>query len=106
MQMLTINVATPGSARALHAALSDFRTKRVELEDGGYQVEVALGNDRQIVDVLNAIELYVTRRRDGPARIGFNGHSYSLHPDPLPADRSEVPTPFSWGERRAGRLCG
>jgi hypothetical protein len=34
------------------------------------------------VEVLNAIEDYVTQRAAGPARLAFNGHKYALHAVP------------------------
>lgn len=83
MQTLTIEAATPDSALALHQALSGFRAELRVTDDGRSYVEVALGqSDREIVEVLNAIEDYVTQRAAGPARIGLNGHTYALHAVP------------------------
>ena len=88
---MTVSAATPESARALHTALSEFRTKLVELDAESYQVEIALLGDAEIVAVLGALEEYVTTRRDGPARIGLEGRTYTLHPD---SQVSELPEPF------------
>jgi hypothetical protein len=79
MQTLTIDAATADSAAALYSALSAFRTELVEWE-GRYRVEVSLGrSDREVVDVLNAIERFVNERHTGSARIKLNGHDYTLH---------------------------
>ena len=80
MQTITIEAATPESAAGLYEALSDFRVDLRETDDGRRYVEVDLRrDDREIVDVLNAIEDYVTHRACGPARVEFNGRSYALH---------------------------
>jgi hypothetical protein len=66
--------------------MTPFSTFHAELrvtDDGISCVEVALGQrDQRIVDVLNAIEDYVTQRATGPARIAFNGHKCPLHAVP------------------------
>ena len=83
MQTLTIEAATPDSALALHQALLGFRAELRVTDDGRSYVEVALGqSDREIVDVLNAIEDHVTERAAGPARVGLNGRAYALHAVP------------------------
>ena len=80
MQTLTIEVSTSERAHALHAALSQFRVELWEREDGPCRVEVELGRgDREIVDVLNAIERYLTERDEGAAHIQLNGREYTLH---------------------------
>jgi hypothetical protein len=83
MQTLTIAAASRESALGLNAALADFQTALIEKPDGRYDVEIVLGRgDREITEVLNAIELYVTRRAAGPAQIEMDGHSYVLHAAP------------------------
>jgi hypothetical protein len=83
MQTLTIEAVTPDSAFALYEALSGFRAELRATEDGRSYVEVTLGqSDREIVDVLNAIEDYVTQRATGPARVELNGRKYALHAVP------------------------
>jgi hypothetical protein len=80
MQMLTIAAASPQSARALVDALSEFQVELLERKYGRRDIVVELGgSDREIIDVLSAIEAYVTQRRDGPARIELNGRSYTMH---------------------------
>ena len=83
MQTLTIESLTPDTAFALRDALSRFRAELHVTEDGRSYVKVTLGqSDLEIVEVLNAIEDYVTQRATDPARIAFNGHKYALHAVP------------------------
>jgi hypothetical protein len=80
MQTLTIEAVTRESARDLQAALSAFRARLSEGDDGPCRVEVTLGRGgREIVDLLNAIEHYVTEHRAGATQIRLNDHSYTLH---------------------------
>jgi hypothetical protein len=83
MQSLTIEAATPDTAFALRDALSEFRAELRVTVDGRSYVEVTLGqSDLEIVEVLNAIEDYVTQRAAGLAgreRIAFNGRKHALH---------------------------
>jgi hypothetical protein len=66
MQSLTIEAVTPDTAFALRDALFGFRAELRVTEEGRSYVEVTLGqNDRKFVEVLNAIEDYVTRRAAG-----------------------------------------
>jgi outer membrane lipoprotein-sorting protein len=79
MQSLTIHAATAYSAQEIAAAMSQFDSDLTEA-NGNYEVTVTLrGGDREIVDVLNALELYVTARGNGPAQIEFGGRDYTLH---------------------------
>ena len=64
-------------------ALADFDAQLVETLDGHFQVVVALaGSDRRIVEALNALERYVTERGDGPAKLEYEGRTYTVHPEP------------------------
>lgn len=79
-QSLTVHAATAYSARAIAAALSQFDLEWAPV-DGHYEVMVRLGaGEREVVDVLSALELYVTKRANGPAHIDFAGREYTLHP--------------------------
>jgi hypothetical protein len=81
MEKLSILASTPQSASGLYEALSAFRTELLETEDQKYLIEIVLvGGDREIVDVLNAIEQHVTERGTEPARITLSGRTYSMHP--------------------------
>ena len=86
METLAIQTASPDSARAMLAALSEFRVELVETAVG-CEVVVRLGRgDSEIVAVLNALEQYVTARGSGPAHLELDGHSYVMHP--VPDDKS------------------
>ena len=80
MRNITIEAATPESALALDEALAVFRAELRAGDDGRHLVDVELrAGDREIVEVLNAVEDYVTRRDDGPARVAIDGRGYTLH---------------------------
>jgi hypothetical protein len=79
MQRFTVHAATAYSARAIAAALSQFDSEWAPVDDH-YEVMVRLaGGDREVVDVLNALELYVAERKNGPAHIDFAGREYTLN---------------------------
>ena len=80
MNTITIEAATPEGAVGLYAALAPFGAELHKSADGRGFIDVGLRGDRQIVEVLNAIEQYVTERDDGPARVALDGHNYMLHP--------------------------
>jgi hypothetical protein len=80
MRTLTIEAASLQSARNLYEALSEFKVELIEYEEDRHRVSVDLsGGDRHIVRVLDAVERHVTERGDGPARLGLDGRSYTLH---------------------------
>jgi hypothetical protein len=81
VQALTIDAATEDSARRLLEVLSAFGAELIEASDGRRQVVVPLSSDHRIVDVLNALERYVTERATGPARLELEGRKYTLHPE-------------------------
>jgi hypothetical protein len=54
----------------------------VQSDDGRYLVEIALGGNREIQELLSALAEYVTERGDGPARLELAGHRYTLPPQP------------------------
>lgn len=80
MNKITIEAATPESALALYQALAGFRAELRESDDGRRYVDIELtGGDRAIVEVLNAVEDYVTQRNDGPALVALDDRIYALH---------------------------
>lgn len=79
MNTITIEAATPESAVGLYAALAPFGAELRKGDDGRRFIDVELRGDRQIVDVLNAVEDYVTQRNDGPALVALDGRTYKLH---------------------------
>lgn len=80
MLTITIEAATPESAHALFQALAGYCRVLRQGDDGRQFVDVDLRRgDREIVEVLNTVEEYVTHRNDGPARVELDGHTYTLH---------------------------
>lgn len=80
MEQLTIAAASRESAHELYAALERFHAELVESDEGDRIVVTFGGGDREIVDLLNAIEDYVTDRGKSPARIKLNDRDYTVHP--------------------------
>jgi hypothetical protein len=60
--------------------LRGFEAELVENEDGRYDVQVSLDDDRDISRVLGAIDTHVTERADGPARLDLDGRHYLIDP--------------------------
>jgi hypothetical protein len=80
MRAITIEAKSVGSARRLYNALIEFHPELAGSEDDGHRVSVELGSsESRLVDVLNAIEQYVTEAKTSPARIDFDGRRYTLH---------------------------
>jgi hypothetical protein len=79
MASLTVEATSLETARGLYSALSSFGPELSGSDESGYRVVVALrGSDRHVVAVLDAIEGYVSRRKDGPARLELDGRRYTL----------------------------
>ena len=60
--------------------LRGFQAELVESEDGRYDVQVSLDDDRDISRVLGAIDTHVTERADGPTRLDLDGRRYLIEP--------------------------
>jgi hypothetical protein len=60
--------------------LRGFDAELVESEDGHYDVQVSLDDDRDINRALGAIDTHVTDRADGPARLDLDGRHYLIEP--------------------------
>ena len=80
LPILTIGPASLERARAMLECLRGFEAKLVESEDGRYDVQVSLDDDRDISRVLGAIDTHVTERADGPARLDLDGRHYLIEP--------------------------
>ena len=80
LRTVTIGPAGLERAQAMLESLRDFEAELVENDDGRYDVQVSLDNDRDINRVLGAIDTHVTDRADGPARIDLNGRDYLIEP--------------------------
>ena len=80
MRAMTIEARSLGSARRLYKALSDFEPELSGSERQGYRVSVELGTrERRLLDLLDAIERYVTETGTDPALIEMDGHRYTMH---------------------------
>ena len=84
MESLDIHAVSRESAEGFRDSLKEFDVKVVESEDGRYLVEIPLaGNDtKKIIAALQALEVYVTQRGDGPARVELGGRPYLVEPAP------------------------
>jgi hypothetical protein len=81
MRTLTVGASSLEVANRLYSALSQFHPEVIGNEDEGYAVTVALrAGDQWILRVLDAIERYVSERKDGPVRVEVDGHSVTVHP--------------------------
>ena len=82
MQKLTIEAASLRRAREIEAALKGFE-RELLADESRYCVHVTLPDrDGGIVAVLNALEAYVRERGGEPARIEYDGRSYTLEASP------------------------
>jgi hypothetical protein len=81
MRSLTVAAKDVHSANELHGALAQFGAELEQAEPDGYCVVVPLRRrtERQIIEVLDAIQAYVTGRNDGPARVDLDGRTYTMH---------------------------
>lgn len=80
MRAITVEAKSLGSARRLYNALGAFNPELSGSQKHGYRVTVDLGtSDRRLLDVLDAIEQYVTETGTDPARIDVGGHRYTMH---------------------------
>lgn len=82
MQTITIEAASAESAPDLYVVLARFGADLRDTDDGRRFIDVDVSGDCDIVEVLNAIEHYVTHRNDGAARVAFDGRSYTLQAAP------------------------
>ena len=80
MRAITVEAESVGPARSLYNALIAFHPELSGSEGEGYTVSVELGtSEGRILDVLGAIEEYVTEANSGPASIDVGGRLYTMH---------------------------
>ena len=80
MRAITVEAESVGPARRLYNALIAFHPELSGSEDEGYRVSVELGtSESRILDVLGAIEEYVTDANTGPASVDVGGRLYTMH---------------------------
>jgi hypothetical protein len=83
MRAITVETTSVGPARSLYNALLDFYPELTGSEDECYRVSVELGSsESRVLDVLSAIERYVTEADDGPASMTVDGRAYTMHAVP------------------------
>jgi len=86
LRSLSIEARSLQSAQALYSALSSFLPELEGDDERGYRVTVPLTtNDKQVIEILDAIEQHVTERGKEPARVEIEGHHYTLHASPSDA---------------------
>jgi hypothetical protein len=77
-----IEPATPESGHALYNALWSFHPEIAEDENGKSFVSVALKDDRQVLEIFDAIEAFLSERGgETPATsidLSLNGRRYRL----------------------------
>src|SRR3954470_1841937 len=79
MRAITVEMNHVGPARSLYNALIDFHPELAGTEQDGWSVSVELGSsESRVIDVLSAIEDYVTEADDGPARMTVDGRRYTM----------------------------
>jgi hypothetical protein len=83
MQMFTVQAATPASAAALYSALSPFHPELETDDEGRCSVSVALGSDRQVLQVLDAIHQHLRSRGEvgtvNSLTVALDERTYTLH---------------------------
>jgi hypothetical protein len=80
MRAITVEAESVGPARSLYNALIAFHPELSGSEDEGYSVSVELGtSESRILDVLSAIEDYVTEASSGPTSIEVGGRRYTMY---------------------------
>jgi hypothetical protein len=81
MRAFIVEAKSLESAQALYEALSAFRADLSGSDETGYRVTVELGsNDHRVLEVLNAVQEFVSDRHDGPAQVELGGRRYTVHP--------------------------
>lgn len=77
----TVEAESPESSQAVSGALAEFGPQLAGGEQEGYRVGIPLrGSDRQVVEVLHALERYVAERNAGPAHVRLGGRGYAIRP--------------------------
>jgi hypothetical protein len=77
---ITIDAKSLDSAHRLYSALTDFHPELSGSEEEGYRVSVELGSgERRLLEILNALERYVTESASDPTPVVVAGHRYMIH---------------------------
>jgi hypothetical protein len=81
MRALTVDARSRESGEALYSALAGFHPELSGDDEEGWRVVVQLASDKVVLEILRLLEEHVSERADGPARIGLDGRTYTLHTD-------------------------
>jgi hypothetical protein len=85
VRRLTIQAATPSSAHDLNSALSVFYPQVVTDDEGKCFVSVELGSDREVVEVLAAIQRFVDAKAVDAVKksvvVALDERRYTFHPE-------------------------
>ena len=80
MRAITVEAESVGPARSLYNALIAFHPELSGTENEGYSVSVELGtSESRILDVLSAIEEYVTEATRSHANVEVDGRPYTMY---------------------------
>jgi hypothetical protein len=78
MRKLSIEAASPESAKSLQAALARFRCELGKDEDGGLVVTVLLADGTETNAVLNALQQHLLQLGADATRVALDGQGYVL----------------------------
>jgi len=83
MQTLVIEATTHESGDALYSVLAEFNPELVTDANGGRHVSIGLVSDRQVVELLDAIQEYLRenalRSLVSTLRVAVAGRSFTLY---------------------------
>lgn len=81
MRTLAVSTSTLELAQGLHDALIGFQPALTRDGDGWRVTVLLSGDERRLLDILDALQRHLTARNDGSARIELEGRTYTLHPE-------------------------
>jgi hypothetical protein len=61
-------------------SLNGIQAELVKTDDGRHLVRITLDGDRDILEVLAAIDRHLAGQAEGHARLDFDGRSYLIEP--------------------------
>jgi hypothetical protein len=80
MRAITVEAGSVGPARGLYNAVIAFHPELSGSEAEGYIVSVELGtSESRVLDVLSAIEGYVSEGNGGHANVEVDGRRYTMY---------------------------
>ena len=80
MRAIMIEAKDLESAHDLYSAFSGFYAELSGSDAAGYRVSIEIGGaNRQLANILDALQRYVASRNDGPAELELDGKHYTMH---------------------------